>query len=636
MTRRTRTMLRARSVMAAMGAAAVAVAAIAVAGGSGVHAQQPPPQEAEVVADVDRTELAVGERLTLTVTVTGGPLNPRQPEIRGIGGLRRTGPPSTRFFRRTINGAATSFHYPFVATREGTVTIPPIEVVIGGRVYRTEEIQVRVYRGLGTGGGTPGPGDSPSQSEVQGNERNPAMFVTASVDDERPYLGEQITYTFRFYRRSALRSFGQYGMPQYQSPDFSGFWNIRETDQTEYTDTIGFDRYTVVELQTVLFPSVVGTTTIEPAGLSVPIDFFAAPNHLETDPIRVEVRPLPTDAPVGFTGAVGRFDIMSQVDDSAEGKVNEPVQLTVTISGEGNIETLPDPAWPEFENWRMFESPASDRSGVIDGRLVGERDYEVILVPQRAGELEIPRITYPFFDTETGEYTTAVTDPISMTIAEADGVPALASGADGAAGVERAGSDVRHIKAAPSSLRQSGGGFVGGAVYWAAWGVPLLALVLAVAWSRRRTRYDEAAERRRNALPEARAAIALVQQSGAAALPASSKENPVLPAPSKEDPASMDLPAHSTDDPAAAMADILLTYLSARLGAPMGGLTHEALAQRLLEAGVDSDLASRVEDVLSIGEVAKYGRTSSDSAEFGEYYEMVGRLLDELDGAISE
>ena len=652
MTRRTRTMLRARSVMAAMGAAAMAVVAIAVAGGSGVHAQQPPPQEAEVVADVDRTELAVGERLTLTVTVTGGPLNPRQPELQAIGGLRRAGPPSTQFFRRTINGSAitseASFQYPFVATREGTVTIPPIEVVIGGRVYSTEEIQVRVYRGLGTGGGTPGPGDSPSQGEVQGNERTPAMFVTASVDDERPYLGEQITYTFRFYRRSALRSFGQYGRPQYQPPDFSGFWNIRETDQTEYTDTIGFDRYTVAELQTVLFPSVVGTTTIEPAGLSVPIDFFAAPNHLETDPIRVEVRPLPTDAPAGFTGAVGRFDITSQVDDSVEGKVNEPVQLTVSISGEGNIETLPDPAWPEFENWRMFESPASDRSGVIDGRLVGERDYEVILVPQRAGELEIPRITYPFFDTETGEYTTAVTDPISMTIAEADGVPALASGADGAAGVERAGSDVRHIKAAPSSLGQSGGGFVGGAVYWAAWGVPLLALVLAVAWSRRRTRYDEAADRRRNALPEARAAIALAQQSEAAApvlpasstenpvLPASSTENPVLPASSTEESASMDLPAHSTDDPAAAMADILLTYLSARLGAPMGGLTHEALAQRLLEAGVDSDLAGRVEDVLSIGEVAKYGRTSSDSAEFGEYYEMVGRLLDELDGAISE
>lgn len=618
-------MLRARSVMAAMGVAAAAVVAIAVAGGPGAHAQQPPPQETEVVADVDRTELAVGERLILTVTVTGGPLNPRQPELRGFAGLRRAGPPSTRLLTRTVNGAITSeasFRYPFVATREGTVTIPPIEVVIGGRTYRTEEIQVRVYRGLGTGDGTPGPVDSPSQSDVaQGSERNPAMFVTASVDDERPYLGEQITYTFRFYRRSALPSFGQYGRPQYQPPDFSGFWNIRETDQREYTDTIGIDRYRVVELQTVLFPSVVGATTIEPAGLSVPIDFFQPPNHLETEPIRMEVRPLPTDAPAGFTGAVGRFDITSQVDDSAAGKVNEPVQLRVSISGEGNIETLPDPAWPEFEDWRVFESPASDRSGVIDGRLMGERDYEVILVPQRAGELEIPRIAYPFFDTETGEYTTAVTDPISMTIAEADGAPALASEADGAAGVERAGADVRHIKAAPSSLGQSGGGFVGSAVYWAAWGVPLLALTVAVAWSRRRTRYDEAAERRRNALPEARAAIALAQKSGAAA--------PAPLAPSTEDPSSM-------DDPAATMSDILLTYLAARLGAPMGGLTHEALAQRLLDAGVDPDLAGRVEDVLSIGEVAKYGRTSSDSAELAGYYEMVGRLLDELDGAILE
>ena len=615
------TMRRALCVMAA---GFVCATVVAVAGGSGAHAQQPPAQEPEVVAEVDRTEVAVGERLNLTVTVTGGPLNPRQPELRGFDGLRLTGQPS--MFRQSTftNGSLTtlvSFRYPFVATRVGTMTIPPIEVVIGGRTYRTEEIQVRVYRGLGTEGAAPGTGDSPSQSGSQGDERYPAMFVTASVDDDRPYLGEQVTYTFRFYRRSVLPSFGQYGRPQYQPPDFSGFWNAQEAEQTEYTDAFGFDRYTVVELQTVLFPSVVGTITIEPAELSVPIDFFAPPNYLETEPILMEVRPLPVDAPAGFTGAVGRFDMTSEVD-SVEGKVNEPVQLRVSISGEGNIEALPDPAWPEFVDWRVFESPATDRSRVIDGRLVGARDYEVILVPQRAGELEIPRITYPFFNTETGEYTAAATDPIPVTIADVDGV--TAPGADGAGGVERAGTDVRHIKAAPSSLwGQSGRGFVGSAAYWAAWGAPLLALAVAAAWSRRRARYDEAAARRRNALPEAHAAIARAQESGSATI--------AMPA-----PATPDMPDRATEDPAAAMADILLTYLSTRLGAPMGGLTHEALVRKLLEAGVGADLAGRVEDVLSTGEVAKYGRASSDSAEFTGYYEMVGRLLDELDGAISE
>lgn len=607
------TMRRARCVLAAGSVrvawalcAAAAVAVVAVAGGSGAHAQQPTAQEPEVVAEVDRSEVAVGERLNLTVTVTGGPLNPRLPELPDVDGLRLAGQPS--MFRQSTltNGSLTtlvSFRYPFVATREGTITIPPIEVVIGGRTYRTEDIQVRVYRGLGTeGAAPPSTGDSAPQSGAQEDQRYPAMFVRASVDDDRPYLGEQVTYTFQFYRRSVLSSFGQYGRPQYQPPDFSGFWNNQEIDETEYTKAFGFDRYTVVELQTVLFPSVVGTITIESAELSVPIDFYAPPNYLETEPILMQVRPLPTDAPAGFTGAVGRFDMTSEVD-STEGKVNEPVQLTVSISGEGNIEFLPDPAWPEFVDWRVFESPATDRSRVIDGRLVGARDYEVILVPQRAGELEIPRITYPFFNTETGEYTAAATDPIPMTIADPDGVTVPAS--DGAGGVERAGSDVRHIKAAPSSLpRQSGSGFVGSTAYWAVWGAPLLALALAAAWSRRKAMYDEAASRRRNALPEAHAAIALA--------------------------------APATEDPAAVMADILLTYLSTRLGAPMGGLTHEALAQRLLEAGVSPDLAGRVEDVLSTGEVAKYGRASSDSAEFTGYYEMVGRLLDELDGAISE
>ena len=116
------------------------------------------------------------------------------------------------------------------------------------------------------------------------------MFVTAYVDDDTPYLGQQITYTFKFYRRSALfPSFGRYGQPRFSPPGFSGFWKIQEPDQDEYTEIIGSNRYQVVELTTVLFPTVVGTLVIEPAGLTVPIDFFEAPNYLEAESIVVEV-----------------------------------------------------------------------------------------------------------------------------------------------------------------------------------------------------------------------------------------------------------------------------------------------------------------------------------------------------------
>ena len=206
------------------------------------------------------------------------------------------GPPSIQretWIRGGTSGSTFSYLYQFEATKVGTVTIDPISVTISGQTYRTEPIKVEVFQGLGVSTPVPGQGQSPGQDlSVAGG----SMFVTAYVDDDTPYLGQQITYTFKFYRRSALfPSFGRYGQPRFAPPGFSGFWKIQEPDQDEYTETIGSNRYQVVELTTVLFPTVVGTLVIEPAGLTVPIDFFEAPNYLEAESIVVDVQPLPRE-----------------------------------------------------------------------------------------------------------------------------------------------------------------------------------------------------------------------------------------------------------------------------------------------------------------------------------------------------
>ena len=78
--------------------------------------------------------------------------------------------------------------------------------------------------------------------------------------------------------------------------------------------------------------------------------------------------------------------------------LNEPVLLTVRISGEGNIEALPDPGWPEFAGWRVIESPVSVESQVVAGQITGSRTYEIALMPEQVGRLTIPEIHYPYFD----------------------------------------------------------------------------------------------------------------------------------------------------------------------------------------------------------------------------------------------
>ena len=423
------------------------------------------------------------------------------------------------------------------------------------------------------------------------------LLVAASVDDDRPYIGQQVTYISKIYRRSD----SPYTLDQYEPPGFRGFWNVRETEQDEYSETIDSTEYQVVELRTILFPSVVGTLEIGPGALIASASPSKAPIVVESVPVTVDVRPTPPDVPAGFTGAVGRFDISAEVD-AASVRMNESVRLTVKVDGEGNIDALADPAWPEFRGWRAVESPATASSEVSDGRLVGSRTYEIVLTPETAGELAVPEISYAYFDPDLEEYVLTRTSSIVVTVAEIDGGPSAPLSAVSGSQDERDASEAKRIKPVPPSLRWSGGETTLSVAFWAAWGIPLIVIAGAAIWRRRREAWEAALvdSRRRNALPNAQAALERTAATG--------------------------------DDRAVASADAVLVYLTDRFGEPLTGLTREALGERLQDAGVPAELTQKIEDTLAAGEAARYTPEASSSTD--DTIKRTSKLLTELDGAV--
>ena len=377
------------------------------------------------------------------------------------------------------------------------------------------------------------------------------LFVTASVDNDRPYIGQQITYIVKIYVRS--------GFPHrvhYQPPTFAGFWDPGETEEHEPSEIIEARDYRVIERRTILFPSVVETLTIETGVLTARDSEESI--VVESNPVRVDVRPLPTGTPARFTGAVGRFEVSADVDTTTI-RINESVQMTVKIEGSGNIDALPDPSWSAFQGWRAIESPVVASSYVIDGRLAGSRTYERVLVPETAGELAIPGISYTYFDPDLEQYAQAETSPIVVSIAAVEGVPSapptVVETED-----DRAVQGAKRIKAVPSAVRKSGGEMTDSAVFWAMWCLPFLAIAGAVVWRRRREAWEAslADSRRRNALPNAKSALASAVAGG--------------------------------DDHDIAAADAVLSYMSDRFGEPLTGLTQEALGQQLRGAGVPAEV----------------------------------------------
>ena len=580
------------------GAPSTLVRALAVAVTLGlllVMASPASAQDSPISAEVDYSRVSVDEAFTLTVTVTGT-MNAPHVELPPIDWATIQGPSlwSHLAVVNNVTAAQTSYYFTLDPSETGTHYIGPISVEIGGQTYETPPIEVEVTQ-AGTGRTAPRPAPTPfAIPGLSPADEQDAFLVSASVDDPSPYVGQQITYTFRY-----LSIFGYFARPQgYEPPEFTGFWHRQDPFWRDIRDIVGTRRYRGMEVNTLIFPAVEGTVTIDPASISVPPSVYRSGRTLETDPVELEVRALPDGAPDNFRGAVGDYKVAASIT-SGRTAAHEPLTLALLITGRGNLEALPDPKMPEMPGWRSFDGESSANTQIADGELVGARSIERVYIPSAPGEFTIPAIPFSYFDPFEEAYRTAMTEPIPITVAPSSGqeAPPLLSDRDE---VERLGSDIRHIKPVPVELRPTGAAVTSGTAYRLGWAAPLAAIALAAGlklYSGRRR--DPVVSRRRAAYRNAMKAMDL----GGAASPA---------------------------DHAGA---VLSAYLGDVLGQSVAGMTQAELAETLAGHGADEPLVRRVLVALSLSEDAKFA-PGIDPAGDG-LVEEVRQLIVELERGIN-
>jgi hypothetical protein len=435
---------------------------------------------------------------------------------------------------------------------------------------------------------------SPSEApaDLAGND----FYAEARVDNDSPYQGEQLIYTFRFYQAQELLD-----QPNFQKPAYTGLWSHPETKQTEYSLNLGEKSYRVSEIQTVLFPTVAGEVTIDPATIAIPDGLFTQGGTFTTQPVELNVKPLPDHAPKGYRGAIGKFDFTTEID-TTETRVNEAVSLKVTLSGQGNIETLPDLEWPENSQWRAFDSQAVTETRFEDGVLGGARLYERTLIPTTAGNFTLPPVEFSYFDPESESYQTISSDPIAVTVA-ADPLasqPISPVEIEGGSNLDLAPqmTELRPIKSTWTADSYNNTLLTQKAGYWLLWIVPLLFLVGQFTWQQRRKKV--------NANPK-------IQRDGIAAKTAQ-----------QEIHKARQNPEEARD----AVGDILSQYLADRLNQPLTGQTRAGVSALLSKLGIEAKLVERVQVCLTLADSAKYAPINDR--------QQTGDLLDESEALISQ
>jgi hypothetical protein len=443
-----------------------------------------------------------------------------------------------------------------------------------------------------------------------------SIFVTSSLDKNTVYVNEQLTYYFKLYSRLKLA-----GQPEYHPSEFPSFWT-ENLAQKNYTTSIGGVPYGANELGTILFPAKAGNFTIAPARLRCKIvvinpndpfsdEFFQNFTgggkivDLETKPLSITVLPLPEDGkPKDFNGIVGEYSISAALDRESL-KTNEPVTLSVTISGKGNIKTVQEPRLSDLPDFRKYETVTSLNLDKATGALKGSKTFKTVLVPLTQGQKTIPPITFSFFDPAAKKYKTLATPTLSLTVKQGAAVPpGSAAAGSQASGVKILNTDIRFIKT-PSKWSSAPGPVYRGAVFIVINALPLLALGAVFGFRKWEDTLsgDTAFARRLKASPAARRYLKRAKKLLASGDP---------------------------KDFYATVARALAEYIAHKFNVSPDGLVSASIAGMLSSRGVPPGTISGVKDILDECDMARFAPTQTTAAMMEESYskaaDMIGKL----------
>ena len=408
-----------------------------------------------VEATVDRNVVTLGRTLRLTITVSGAS-DVERPDLGDLEGFEVLGTSSSQNISM-VNLKVTrslSLIYTLAALHEGEFTLGPFTVRAGDNIGETEPIKVKVVPA--SGGGSAGGGRVYERDETADET---AAFAVSTVDKQRAYVGEQVTYTLKFaYRLRMLQ-----GM-EFIPPEHTGFWYEDLGDAGPVIEAIEGRQYYVVTKKLAFFPISGGTHTIGEAGIRYvaetgdpfgrePFSLFGRDPFSRlrgqegvamAEPVSIRVLPLPAvGRPDDFSGAVGSFEVTARATRS-EVKVGESVTLVVRISGRGNLKSLADLPVPEIPGFRVFAPKSKQTLSADRGVVGGEKRFEFVLVAREPGTFTIDGIGLTYFDTQGEQYTTARATPLIVNVLPGDALSA-SSGAP-ASGIDLSSTDIRHIR----------------------------------------------------------------------------------------------------------------------------------------------------------------------------------------------
>ena len=593
----------------------IALPALASAGWKGISAG-----EVELSATADASEVALDGTLTLRIAVTYASKadtgNLEVPTFADFDVVSRSQSEQVTF---TLSNSTPSFRRTVITSlaltprRAGDLTIEPVKLEFRGQRFQTEPIKVRVVpAGQALRRRPPGPdrladdrlGESLDPfADLHPGQRD--LILRAMVDNERPFVGQQVTYSLYLLARTNVSS-----IEKLQIPRLDGFWSEdveapqQLVPEQRILDGVPYTAYLL--RRRALFPLRPGKAAIEPAEVQVLTGFgmlfSRESSRRSSQALQLEVQPLPPGKPAGFDfGNVGQWTLSASAEPS-NAPVGQPITFRLVASGRGNVRDLRLPRLPVLSGVRAYDATVSDKETIERGQINGTRTVEQLLVPERTGAVEIPSLAMDIFDPVQKQFRTVRTDPIALRV---DAGPVGQPAAEPISQNLLAKGGIRPIRLHLGSVQRATPPWAQ-RWFWPALGLPPfgLALLLGIARLRRMLQVDPGRKRmelaRSAAAKRLRRARALLQRGESVAFYAE-------------------------------IVRAVTGYLADKQGIAAAGLTRDELVSALLARGQPEEPVRRLVRILDDCDRARFAPGSGESPAREAMLGRADQVLGELD-----
>ena len=169
----------------------------------------------------------------------------------------------------------------------------------------------------------------------------------------------------------------------------------------------------------VLYPQKTGELILEPLTLNTTVqvpsnrrDIWGnlvnrqVPKVITAGKRTIKVKPLPQEGkPVGFTGAVGNFDLNFSLNKDVL-KASESFQATIKVSGRGNLKLFNLPKINVPAALEVYEPEHTENIKTNLLGMQGSIQDTYTIVPEFQGNYPIPRVTFSYFEPNKKRYVT--------------------------------------------------------------------------------------------------------------------------------------------------------------------------------------------------------------------------------------